>query len=138
MKETHLVLYDGVCGFCNRSISYLIRLDRNRRFLYAPLQGKTATGILSGVQANNKELKTVILVQDYQTQSSSLLFRSEAIFQILAELGGIWQILSWLRIIPLPIRDLAYNFIARNRYRWFGKYNECKLPAPEIRDLFLP
>ena len=83
-------------------------------------------------------LTSIIFVQNYGVPSENLFLRSEAVLRALGEVGGFWRVVSWLRIVPLIIRDGVYNWIARNRYRWFGKFDECKLPQPEWKSRFLP
>ena len=83
------------------------------------------------------DIRSVIFVQNHDSASESVSVRSQAILDCLSALGGIWRVVSWLRIIPGFFRDTIYNFIAANRYKWFGKYEECIVPSPEFSERFL-
>ena len=133
-----LVLYDGVCGLCDRTVQFLLNVDRHRVLMFAPLQGETATSLLGSHNAIKNNLESIIFIRDYSTFNAATFLRSEAILQILNEVGGFWRVLSWLRIIPRPLRDIVYDWIGRNRYRWFGKFPECRIPSGEARARFLP
>ncbi len=127
-----IVFFDGVCGLCNASVDCLLRWDRRAVFRLAPLQGETARQLLS--PDDTQQLGSSVLRADGRTYR-----KSAAIVQILWRLGTACQIagtLLWL--IPRPIRDLGYVFIARNRYRWFGKKETCRMPTAQERQRFLP
>ena len=132
-----LVLYDGVCGLCDRSVQFLLREDRRALFTFAALQGETAAAIrrrhpgLDGADS-------MVLVRDAGGDREEVLMRSTAVLHTLALLGGKWRLVSWLRIVPRPLRDLAYDAIAKRRYRWFGKFESCRLPAAGEAARFLP
>lgn len=132
--ENGLVFYDGVCGLCDRSVQFLLRHDQGQRLKFAPLQGETAR------QRNDlpTELRSVVFVAQPGTAQEQIYFRSEAALRVLDHLGGVWRVVSWLRFIPRPIRDWGYDVIARRRYRWFGKFETCRVPAPEFHTRFLP
>ncbi len=132
-----LVLYDGVCGLCDRLVQFLLREDRGRVLTFAALQGETAAELrrraprLEGVDS-------VVFVRDHGTARGRVFIRSRAVIEILAEIGGFWRLLSWpLRLVPPPLRDAGYDFVARNRYGWFGRFDACKLPTPEERARFV-
>jgi len=84
------------------------------------------------------ELRTVVFVTQPGTAYEQIFFRSEAALRLLDHVGGFWRVVSWLRIIPRPLRDAVYDFIAHRRYGWFGKFDTCRVPTPELRDRFLP
>lgn len=132
--ENGIVFYDGVCGLCDRAVRFLLARDKKRTLKFAPLQGETAR------QRNDlpEELRSVIFVAQAGTALEQIYFRSEAALRLLDHVGGFWRLVSWLRIIPRPARDWVYDAIARRRYRWFGKFDTCRVPAPEVRDRFLP
>lgn len=131
-----LVLYDGVCGLCDRGVQWLIRHDRNHRLIYAPLQGNTARPFLAR-HGIGTDLETMVLVIGAQTDQEQVLVRSDAWLRILAELGGVWRVLGWGRVLPRGLRDAVYRWVARNRYRWFGQFDTCRIPASEQAELFL-
>ena len=133
-----LVLYDGVCGLCDRTVQFLLDVDRHRVLTFAPLQGETARSLLGSHQAMKHTLESIVFIRGYSTLNATTYQRSEAILRILNEVGGFWRVVSWLRIIPRPVRDILYDWIGRNRYQWFGKFAECRLPSAEVRARFLP
>jgi predicted DCC family thiol-disulfide oxidoreductase YuxK len=127
-----IVYFDGVCGFCNRTVDRLLRLDRESRLRFAPLQGETARANLAAEDVAN--LDSLVVTQNGRTYK-----RSAAAVRVLWEMGGLSQVLGWLLwLIPLPIRDLGYRLIARVRYRLFGKLESCRLPQQGEAERFLP
>lgn len=132
------VLYDGVCGLCDRFIQFLIDQDREGILRFAPLQGETAAVVLNRHPEVDRSFQTVMVVRDFGNSSESVSVRSSAVFDILKELGGFWRVVSWLRVLPRFIRDAGYGWVAENRYRWFGQYDKCRLPSPTVRQRFLP
>lgn len=134
---SHLVLYDGVCGLCDRFIQFLIRIDSRDRLRFAALQGTIGTELLKAAGRSADALSTVIVVADYQTPSERLLDRSDAALFAIASAGGLYRAASVLRIFPLFFRDFVYNLVARWRYRIFGQFDSCPIPSPESRAKFL-
>lgn len=133
-EHSNIVFYDGVCGLCDRTVRFILKRDTGQRLKFAPLQGETAKR-----RADlPSDLKSIVFVKDHGTSQEKIYFRSEAALQILSQLRGFWRVVSWLRIIPRPLRDAIYNAIAARRYRWFGKFDACRVPSPEIRARFLP
>jgi predicted DCC family thiol-disulfide oxidoreductase YuxK len=133
-----ILLYDGVCGLCNRAVQFVLKRDRRDRFRFASLQSEFAAGILRrhGIQPEN--LDTVYLVTDHGQAGERLSARSDAAISLLRELGGIWAAVALpLRILPVWFRDWGYNLVARHRYRIFGKYDACPVPNPKDRHKFL-
>jgi predicted DCC family thiol-disulfide oxidoreductase YuxK len=124
-----IVLYDGVCGLCNRFVQFVLSRDKKAVFRFASLQSGFAREILGRHAANPDNIDTVCIVGNYGEAGQFLLSRSEAVAFILREVGGIWGLLgSLLRIIPRSIRDCFYKLVARHRYRIFGRYESCPLP----------
>ena len=133
-----IILYDGVCGLCNRFVGFVLKRDPRDQFRFAALQGPLSRVILGRHGLNPDALETVYLVIDYQLPSERLLSRSDAAIAVFARLGGVWQRVSRLMAsCPRRIRGWAYNTIAGSRYRYFGKYQSCPLPRPEDRHRFL-
>ncbi len=134
----HLVLYDGVCGLCNRLNQFLLPRDPTAQFAFASLQSETARSILSRFGKTTEELSTFYVVADFRSDTPRLLARSRAALFVVKTLGGVWR---WagllLSVLPVPLLDLAYDAIARNRYRLFGRYDSCLAPTPEYRQRFL-
>jgi predicted DCC family thiol-disulfide oxidoreductase YuxK len=130
--EFPVIFFDGVCGLCNAWIDFVIVRDKKRVFRFSTLQGETARNWLQ--MAPEDALDSVALVHATGTYR-----KSDAVWRILARLGGIWRLLAGLlRIVPRPVRNWGYDFVARHRYRWFGKKETCRLPTPSERERFLP
>ncbi len=133
-----IILYDGVCGLCNRFIQLVLERDINNRFRFASLQSECAEKILykHGVQV--RDLDTLYVVRDFGQSNESLVSRSEASTVVLSELGGIWRALGMASLMmPRWLRDWSYGVVAKNRYRIFGKYDHCLLPEERYRHKFL-
>jgi len=132
-----IVLYDGVCGLCNKLVQFLLKRDRDDQLRYASLQSEFASKILVRHGLNPKDLDTVCVVVNYEEADERVLTRSTAILYVVSALGGIWKLSSVGKIVPRPIRDVLYELVARNRYRMFGKFETCMLPEPRHRAKFL-
>ena len=133
-----IILYDGVCGLCNRLVQFVLKRDSRDRFRFASLQSPFADRILQRFGANPQDLDTVYVVVNYGQPDERLAARSDAVILILRELGGFWNALSWLlRALPRWLRDWKYNVVARYRYRVFGKYDSCPLPQEKDKRKFL-
>lgn len=122
-----VVLFDGVCGLCNRSINILIRLDKNNILKYTSLQGEFVKTL-----EVEPGIDSIIFYED-----SRLYYRSTAILKILRSLGGIWVFTDIFYLIPVKLRDFIYDIIAKYRYHIFGKMESCRMPKEEERDLFI-
>lgn len=132
-----VLLYDGVCGFCNRTVQTLLRHDRRGTLRFAALQ----SGYGEAVKARHPELNnvdSVVLVEGASdTDAERVFIRSDAALRVVAYMGGWWKLLLAFRILPRPLRDFFYDLFARYRYRLFGKYDSCLVPSPEVRARFL-
>lgn len=129
-----VLFFDGVCVFCNWAVQTAMRLDRDKRFRYAALQGETAEKVRAAFPEMPHEIETLVYVED----GKRIYLRSRGIVRAARELPYPWRALSWFRFVPAPIADLFYRAFAGLRYRLFGKYEACKIPTPEERALFLP
>ncbi len=132
MNEYPVVLFDGVCNFCNYWVNFAIKHDRKKKLRFATLQGDTAQELLSEHMINPTTLSSVVLVD-----SGKAYTHSSAALRICKYLNGGWKLFYGLMIIPKFIRDAIYKFIARNRYKWYGKKDSCMIPTPEQRERFL-
>ena len=137
MGQDHIILYDGMCGLCNRLNRFVIRRDRQGSFRYASLQSHFAAEALSAYGKDPRDLDTLYVIARHGTPSESLLMRSEAVLFILRELGGPWRLARVLEYLPSGLFDFGYNLVARNRYRVFGRYDACPIPHPEDRAKFI-
>ena len=127
-----IVLFDGVCNFCNYWVRFAIRHNKKKNLRFGALQGATAQKLLPQFSISTNELSSVIFIYNGKayTQTSAAL-------QICRNLDGGWKLFYGLYIIPKFIRDFFYNIIAKNRYKWFGKKESCMIPGPEIKSRFL-
>jgi len=132
-----IVLYDGVCGLCNRLVQFILRRDRRDAFRFASLQSDLAAEILAR-HSMARDLNSVNVVLHHQQPDERILDRSDAIQFVLKELGGVWAFAVNIgNLLPRPLRDSLYDLVARNRYRIWGKYDTCQLPDPRHRAKFL-
>ena len=132
-----IVLYDGVCGLCNRLVQFLLRRDKHDRFRFAPLQSKFASSLLKKHGIDAADLDSISVVADYGLASEKAFAKSDAVLRATWELGGIWRMGEVGRLVPRSLRDWLYDRVARNRYRMFGKYETCPIPRPEQRKKFI-
>jgi predicted DCC family thiol-disulfide oxidoreductase YuxK len=132
-----IVLYDGVCGLCNRAVQFLLKRDRHDRLRFASLQSDFAATLLKRHGMDHKALDTVYAVLNHGEASEVLLAKGDALLQFAREIGGFWNIARLGRIIPRPIRNWLYDFVARHRYQVFGKYEACMLPDPRHQHKFI-
>ena len=136
-ESNTIILYDGVCGLCNRLVQFILKRDRHDHFRFASLQSDWSGALLRRHHLDPNDLDTVYVVVDFAQPAERLLARSDAILFLLRELGGVWTFASWGKILPRILRDGMYKLVARNRYRVFGKYDSCMLPDPQHRAKFL-
>ena len=128
-----VVLYDGVCGFCDATVRWLLAHDRRRVLRYAPLQGETATAL----RARHAEIPEGLVGLVYVDADQRVHLGSRGIFRILAELDPPWRWLVALERLPRRLIDAVYDVVVRNRYRLFGRRDACRIPDAAARDLFL-
>jgi predicted DCC family thiol-disulfide oxidoreductase YuxK len=136
--KSSVILYDGVCGFCDRLVQMVLRKDKRDRFRFASLQSPFAKNVLESHGLSPTQLDTVYLLLDQGEPTERLLARSEAVLEILRGLGGFWVAEAGiLSMAPRMIRDRLYDAVAQNRYRMFGRYESCMVPSPRHRMKFL-
>jgi predicted DCC family thiol-disulfide oxidoreductase YuxK len=128
----NVILFDGLCNFCNSSINFTIRHDKKNRFHFAALQSEPAIAIRKQFNLPDEFLSSVVLIEN-----GKAYIRSTAALRIARRLNGAWPLFYGLIIIPRFIRDWVYNIVARNRYKWWGKKESCMVPTPEVRKKFL-
>jgi predicted DCC family thiol-disulfide oxidoreductase YuxK len=129
--DAAIVYFDGFCNLCNGTVDFLIRRDRHRRLWFASLQSPRGQREC-GATPDGEDPGSVVLSYEGRTY-----YRSTAVLRAVALLGGGWQLVSVLRVIPPPLRDTVYRFIAARRYRWYGRRDTCRVPSPAERDRFL-
>lgn len=127
-----VLLFDGVCNLCNRSVQFVIKKDRKRIFRFASLQSELGMHVMQQYGLPVSDLNSFLLLEN-----GKLYTKSTAALRLTRKLGGGWPLLYAFMIVPKFIRDGIYSWIARNRYKWFGKRDACWLPTPELKTLFL-
>jgi predicted DCC family thiol-disulfide oxidoreductase YuxK len=127
-----LIVFDGVCNLCNSVVDFVIRHDNRKHFLFAPSQGKYGSDLLKKTGINNIAAETIVL-----NEKEKIYSRSTAVLKIFKQLPFPFNLLYSFIIFPSWIRDPVYDFISRNRYKWFGKKPSCRLPAPEEMERFI-
>jgi len=127
-----LILFDGTCNLCNASVNFIIDRDPHREFRFASLQSRLGKDMAARAGLKPDELETLVLVD-----AGIFYTRSAAALRIVSRLAAPWSMLYVLVAVPRPLRDALYGWVARNRYRWFGQTECCRIPTPDIRDRFL-
>lgn len=130
--NTSYIFFDGYCNLCNASVDFIVRRDRKRSFYYASLQGDTASKILADKPELHGKDSIVLL------ENGKVYTESSAVLRISLKMSALWPLMSIFLIVPKFIRDGVYRFVARNRYKWFGKRDTCRVPTEEESHQFLP
>ena len=128
-----IVLFDGVCNVCSSSVNFVIKRDAKRYFLFAPLQSPAGRAWQERLGLDAESLDTTVLIEDGRAY-----LRSAAALRIARKLGGLYPLFYAFIVIPPFLRDFAYDWFARRRYRWFGRRDACMTPTQDVRDRFLP
>lgn len=126
------ILFDGVCNLCNSSVNFIIDHDKNDLFRFTSLQSESGQSLLKKFNLNGDNFDSIILIE-----GDKYYTRSSAVLRIAKEFPGFWKLLYFFIIIPPALRDFAYEIIAENRYKWFGKKDSCRVPTPELKNKFL-
>jgi len=132
MNKKPIILFDGVCNLCNGAVQFVIKRDPDGKFLFASLQSEEGKKLLQQFQLPQEDFSSFVLIED-----DKIYTRSTGALKVAKQLKGAIKLLYAFIIVPKFIRDAVYNWIARNRYKWFGKKNECMLPTPELKERFL-
>ncbi len=131
-QKPPIIFFDGVCGMCNRFVDLILRIDNKGVFRFAPIQGETAKQMLPPLSEAPQEWSMFYL------DERGIREESDAFLEVYRRLGGVWWLLSLLRLVPRSVRDFVYRTVARNRYRWFGRRDACRIPTPDEESRFLP
>lgn len=131
-KKYSIVLFDGVCNFCNTSVQFMIKRDVKDLLRFAPLQSEVGKLLIEKYQINISEIDSVIIIENDKPY-----YYSTAALKIAKKLSGFYPLLYSFIFIPSFIRNPIYKWVARNRYKWFGKKDSCMIPTPEVRKKFL-
>lgn len=131
-KDKPILLFDGVCNLCNGFVQFIIQHDPEAKFRFAALQSSAGQELLGEAQISTTELSTVVL-----WETGKFYTHSDVPLRVVRHLGGWWTLFAVFKIIPKSLRDSIYNWVAKNRYRWFGKKESCMIPTPELKARFL-
>lgn len=132
-KNKKVILFDGVCNLCNTAVNTAIRYDKKNTFLFAAIQSETGKKIITTLKIDTDTTDAVILY----APGISYEIKSTAALKVMADFGGVWKASGVLWLFPEFFRDLVYDYVAKNRYRWFGKKDSCMLPTAALKDKFL-
>lgn len=131
--EKKIILFDGVCNLCNGAVQFVIKRDKNDVFRFAPLQSEVGKKLADERKIDTAKVDSIILIEPQLAYYT----KSDAALKITRSLTGLWPMMTVFLGLPSGIRDWVYDWIAKNRYRWFGKQEECMIPTPEIKNKFL-
>ena len=132
-SDKKIILFDGVCNLCNGFVQFVIKYDKKDIFRFVALQSELGIEIIKSVGLNNKNIDSVVLYES----KTLVAIKSNAALKILKSLGGFWQMTVLLKIFPIFFRDFVYDIIARNRYKWMGRSENCMIPTKELNAKFL-
>jgi predicted DCC family thiol-disulfide oxidoreductase YuxK len=131
VNDAPVILFDGICNLCSGSVQFILKRDKENKFLFASLQSAYGQNILKAFNLPADKFNSFLLLE-----KGKLLSRSDAALKVFQQLKG-WKWVKIFWLVPRFIRDAFYNLVARNRYNWFGKKQECWLPSPELQKRFL-
>lgn len=131
-EDKYIIVFDGVCHLCNGFVNFLLKRDRHDRLRFALLQFADKLGIDESIKQSISSTDSVALIAN-----GNVYFRSAAVLKIMKRLGGGWQLFYIFVIIPRPVRDWLYDFVAHNRYKWFGKKDQCMVPDEKVKGKFI-
>lgn len=132
-NDKKIILFDGVCNLCNSSVQFVIKRDKKDRFRYAALQSDIGKQLVQERNIDSRQVDSIILIEP----GVAYYTKSDAALEIAKDLGGFWSLLVVFQWVPTSIRNAVYDFVARNRYKWFGKKEACMVPTPELKAKFL-
>lgn len=131
-NNTSIILFDGICNFCNSSVNKIIKHDTKNKFKFAPLQSEIGKKLLKEYEIDSTKTDSIILIEN-----NTYFIKSTAILKIAKHLNGLYPLVYGFIVIPKFIRDSVYDFIAKNRYKWFGKQDSCMVPTKEVKSKFI-
>lgn len=132
-NDKKLILFDGVCNLCNASVQYIIKHDKNDMFRYTALQSEVGQEIIEEFKIDTDKTDSILLY----SKDNGISYKSTAALQIASKLGFPINLMGIFLIVPVFIRNWVYDYIAKNRYKWYGKKEECMIPTPELKSKFL-
>lgn len=128
-----IILFDGVCNLCNSTINAIIKRDKKNMYLFAPLQGITGQKFITERNIDTTKVDSIILIEP----NVAYYTKAEAVLKIGRSFGRLWQLLWLFEQLPTVFNNWVYDYVARNRYKWYGKKDACMIPTPELKAKFL-
>ncbi|OYQ42320.1 thiol-disulfide oxidoreductase [Flavobacterium cyanobacteriorum] len=132
-KDKKIILFDGICNLCDATVQYIIKHDKKDIFRFVPLQSELGQQIVRHIGVDTSKTDSILLYQP----GYAYYYKAEAALLIAKELGGTVSLLSMFSFLPKTILNAVYDYVARNRYKWYGKKQECMIPTPEMKAKFL-
>jgi len=132
-KDKKIILFDGVCNLCDSVVQFIIKRDKADIFRFVALQSELGQEILRYISVDRTKTDSIILYEP----GKAYYYKAEAALEIAKEIGGIYSLLTIFNVFPKKISNYIYDYVARNRYRWYGKKDECMIPTPEMKAKFL-
>lgn len=132
-KDKKIILFDGFCNLCNSSVLKVIKLDKKNNFVFTSLQSNLGKKITEQIQIDTSKIDSII----YYEPGVSYEIKSSAALKIMNDFGGLWKLTKIFWLFPEGFRNVFYDFIAKNRYKWYGKKESCMIPTPELKSKFL-
>ncbi len=132
-NDKKIILFDGVCNLCNSSVQYVIQRDKKDEFRFVALQSELGKKIIKHIGLTNSNIDSIVLY----LPGIAYYYKSSAVIEIAKSLQGFFNYGMLFRLLPNALRDVVYDYIARNRYKWYGKKESCMIPTPELKAKFL-
>jgi len=132
-QDKKIILFDGVCNLCDSSIQFIIKHDKKDLFRFVALQSEIGMEIIKHIGVDTSKIDSILLYEP----GKAYYYKAEAALKIAKELGGIYTAISWFGILPKFLTNSVYDYIAKNRYKWYGKKDACIIPTPELKAKFL-
>ena len=132
-KNKKIILFDGVCNLCDSAVQYIIKHDKKDIFRFVALQSELGISICKYLGISFSKMDSIILYDP----GTAYFYKSSAVIEIGNELGGMYSLISVFKILPEKLRNYIYDYIAKNRYKWYGKKESCMIPTPELKAKFL-
>lgn len=132
-RDKKIILFDGVCNLCDATVQRIIENDKNDVFKFAAIQSEIGQEIIKHIGVDTAKTDSIILYEPGQ----AYYYKAEAAMQIAKEMGGWYSVIGWFTFLPKGLSNAVYDYVARNRYKWYGKKSECMIPTPELKTKFL-
>ncbi|WP_316632749.1 thiol-disulfide oxidoreductase DCC family protein [uncultured Flavobacterium sp.] len=132
-KNKKIILFDGICNLCNGAVQFIIKHDKKDIFRFVALQSELGIEICKSIGLDQTKIDSIVLYNP----GIAYYYKSSAVIEIAKELGGIYGLISIFKIFPEKVRNYIYDYVAKNRYKWYGKKESCMIPTPELKSKFL-